>query len=120
MDYQLQKNIKTIAHWSKFLGYLMMIAGVIQAIAGLVPMVLPALLGIISFVLGKYMVNAGKKAEEFLNSYSEKSMAEMIEYLAKYFKLQGIYSLVALGFVVLVFVGFTIALMAGIVAMPYQ
>lgn len=94
MNHDLQRIMKTISFWSKFMGYVMIVIGAIEVIFGLFPWILPALLGLFFVILGVYMVKAGKKAEEFNRYPSDESLQKMLEYLAKSFKLQGIYMVV--------------------------
>lgn len=94
MNHNLQRVSQTISFWSKFMGYVMIVTGALEMIFGLFPWVVPALLGLFFVILGVYMVKAGRKAEEFNRYPSDESLQKMLEYLAKSFKLQGIYMVI--------------------------
>lgn len=113
---KLTHSLKSIAFWCKLLGYVTIVIGVVSTIAGLIPFVIPAVFGLITVFLGVCLIKSGKKADEFLRNTTEQSLEEMLEYLAKYFKIQGIYFLVTLILTVLGIIASIILISLGIVA----
>ncbi|WPS85564.1 DUF5362 family protein (plasmid) [Brevibacillus halotolerans] len=116
MDYRWRRTIDTISFWSKFMGYTMIFSGGIQVIVGLIPLVLPALFGVFLIFLGILMVKAGKKADEFNRDLSKENLGEMLEYLAKSFKLQGIYTVISIVLAIIILV---IAILSGVTNFPH-
>ncbi|MBP1308897.1 hypothetical protein JOD82_001917 [Paenibacillus sp. 1182] len=113
-QFNVTKHIKSLVFWCRFLGYVTIASGIVSIFAGFVPFILPALLGVIPIVLGVFLLRAAKMASEFLRNSTEQSMESMLEYLAKYFKLQGIYTMVALAVCVTVFIVFAVfSILAG-------
>lgn len=103
MEDRLRKSLETMAFWNTLLGYFMLIGGIISAISGLVPLVFPAILGGLSAYLGYCLLQSGKQAKRLLQeSNNEEGLLIMVESLARYFKLQGIYMFISLVFVFLV------------------
>ncbi|ADO59662.2 DUF5362 family protein [Paenibacillus polymyxa] len=113
-QFNVTKHIRSLVFWCRFLGFVTIASGIISIFAGLVPFILPALLGVIPIVLGVFLLKAAKMASEFLQNSSEQSMESMLEYLAKYFKIQGIYTIVALSVCVFMFIVFGVfSILAG-------
>jgi cadmium resistance protein CadD (predicted permease) len=98
------------------MGYISIIAGVISVIAGLIPFVFPGLFGIIPIFLGLFLLKAGRKATDFLREANDANIEEMMDYLAKYFKLQGVYTIVMLALFILFVIVTVILMIAGVTA----
>lgn len=101
MDHRLRKALESLAFWNTILGWIMVAGGIISAISGLVPFVFPALLGAFSAYLGYCLIKSGREAKDLLQKGDENDLLLMVESLARYFKLQGIYLIACLIVVVL-------------------
>lgn len=86
----VDQSLKRFAFWSKFVGYVTIVSGVLSALGGLFPYLLPAIYGVLTIFLGIFLVRSGKKADELRLTMSDESLTGMVENLAKYFKWQGI------------------------------
>lgn len=89
------ENLKKLAKWGKFIGWITLILGTISAVFGLLFFIIGAIPGAITAILGWTLVKATQSAEKLANDITdEQSFAEMIKNLALYFKMQGIYMIV--------------------------
>lgn len=115
----MQKDLQTISKWGKFLGYVMIVMGALSALSGLFAFLVGAIPGIIMIFLGLYLLRSAKQADVLLRQYDEYALSEMLSNYAKFLKLNGIYMIVSLVLVVLMFVGmFVFGLALGGLADP--
>jgi Trk-type K+ transport system membrane component len=98
---EMQAHLNSIAKWGKFLGYLYIIFGAIDAILGLFAFIIGAIPGVIMIFLGIFLLRTGKEAENLLQEYDERPLTEMLNNIAKYFKVMGILMIIGIVFAII-------------------
>lgn len=96
-----RQYLRDLSTWAGFLGIVWIIAGTIQAIAGVFFFVIGAVPGIIMIVSGVKLWNAKKCSSEYLETEDARVLNKSISNLALFFKIQGILVIVGLVFLVL-------------------
>ncbi len=95
------KTMKRISTWGKVLGVVMMIFGGIYAILGLFAFVVGAIPGAVTSYMGYLIFKTGKAAQNFIESQSEESIANLLDGYAKFLLTHGILLIVSLVILVL-------------------
>lgn len=98
---EMQTHLNSIAKWGKFLGYIYIIVGVINAITGLFAFIIGAIPGIIMIFLGIFLLRAGKEASNLLQEYDERPLTEMLHNFSKYLKVLGILMIIGIVFMII-------------------
>lgn len=91
----MDKNLRAIAKWGKFLGYAFIVMGVLYALFTFWT-VIGIGYGAIFVFLGLYLLRSGKQAETLLRQYDERALYELLENYAKFLKLNGIVLIIGL------------------------
>ncbi len=97
----MQAHLNSIAKWGKFLGYVYIIIGAIYAVTGVFAFIIGAIPGVIMIFLGIFLLRAGKEAENLLQEYDERPLAEMLNNIAKFLKVNGILMIIGLVFAII-------------------
>lgn len=111
-----EHKLTEMKNWAGFLGIMLIISGVLSALSGLFLLIVGAIPGIITIVLGFKLREAKKYAEEFLNTRDQEDLNSLIASLGSFFKIQGILIIIIAIFILLVFV---LALIGGFVYTGY-
>lgn len=105
MDIKMMKRIST---WGKILGIGTMVAGGVSALFGLFAMIIGAIPGLVTAVLGYFIYQTGKSAGEYLETQNDGAIASILNSYSKYVYLSG------LMFIVSVFIMFFVFTIGGI------
>lgn len=110
----MQAHLNSIAKWGKFLGYVYIVVGAIDALFGLFAFVVGAIPGVIMIFLGLFLLRAGKEAENLLREYDERPLTELLNNFAKYLKVMGILFIIGIVFaIIMIILAFTGAFFFG-------
>lgn len=85
-----EQNLREMSIWAGFLGIIMIISGVLSAIAGLFMFVVGAIPGIITIILGLKLRQAKQYADEMLQANNQEAINSLVASLSSFFKIQGI------------------------------
>ncbi len=113
ISYQDDTKLLQLRSWLGFVGIITVIGGAISAISGLFALIIGAIPGIITVILGVKLLGAKKSVnvmlEEGSTGISPATFDKFIESLRGYFKLMGILIIISLIFSLLLFIFGTIA-----------
>lgn len=106
-------TMQRIASWGKFVGITMIVLGSIHAFFGLFAFIIGAIPGVLTIIMGYFIYLTGRKADEFLETHSEVSLAELLKSYSNYLLMMGIlliifFSLIALSILFVLLFGFGI------------
>jgi len=93
---QLIGNVRGMKGWLKFLGILMIISGVAQALT-----IIGILWGWLPFWLGLILNQAGSRAQEYVDRNDTRSLVEFTGKLRTYFVVTGVLTIVSICLAVL-------------------
>jgi hypothetical protein len=113
LNMELEKSIRMIGYWSKFMGYTTLIFGILQLFSGIFTLGIGSVIGIVQIFLGFYLIKSANEADKFLGNLSENNLNEMLTYLGKYMRLQGVSLILGISLFILgclVFGSFMIAM----------
>lgn len=100
------ENLKKLATWTNFMGWVTFICGILSAIPGVFMLGIGAVPGVISAMLGWKLITVAKNANQIArnNEVDEATLTLVINDLTTYFKVQGIMMIVVMVLMVIVMV----------------
>jgi|SRR5699024_4296184 len=72
MENYYVNDFKRVSIWGNMIGSLLIIYGIYLSIQGLFSYIIGAMPGVAAIIMGKYMHNTGKEAQEFIKSKGKK------------------------------------------------
>lgn len=96
------ENLKSVKKWGAWVGYLSIIFGALNALAGLFLFVIGAVPGVLTILFGVFSLKASKNAERLIAAYNDNQMNELLENYGKSLKFFGIYYIFSIVLFVLI------------------
>lgn len=99
------KHLKELAFWSKFVGWCFLITGIISALIGLFALIIGAIPGVITSVMGWKLIKASSHAEKLSHSENDEVTFEaFLQNYLTFFKIQGILFMISIVISILSFI----------------
>ncbi|MFZ5597103.1 MAG: DUF5362 family protein [Bacillota bacterium] len=101
-----REQLGQLSKWAGIVGILTIIFGALYAIAGLFAFVVGAIPGVVMVIMGVKLMNAKKSADEILMSGDEDGgkITMLISNLGIFLKIQGIFYIISIVLVILMFI----------------
>lgn len=99
-----KETLRSFAYWGKFLGWTLLVAGVVNTLIGLLGFIVGAIPGIFTLMMGQKLLSATKRAEDLIHSDGDiEGLNALLEDLKGFFKIYGVFTIFSFVLLVLFF-----------------